>query len=148
MIGFSDSCSAGRKFPVAMAGFAVNIEVLKIYKPKMPYLAGYEVTIFLQNLNLTLEDIEPLANNCTEVLVWHTQTVKKNFPSYRTGIQFCNVGSLMKGMTDKGVLSEKTNGDLLPVYMNLDGYWVHSAVTCFPGNEMDVDHIRHNTYLC
>ena len=32
---------------VDMAGFAVNIEVLKIHKPKMPYLAGQEETILL-----------------------------------------------------------------------------------------------------
>ena len=148
VIGFSDPCFVGRKFPVDMAGFAVNIEVLKIHKPSMPYLARQEETIFLENLNLTLEDIEPLANNCTEVLVWQTQTVKKNFSSYRTGIEFCNLHSLMKGMTDKGVLSESTNGDLLPVCMNLDGYWVQSAVTCFQGNKLNVDYIRHNTYLC
>ena len=121
VIGFSDSWWGGRKFPVDMAGFAINIEILKIHKPKMPYLAGQEETHFLQNLNLTLEDIEPLANNCTEVLAWHSQTVKKNFSSHRIGIgSGSNLHSLMKGMIDKGVLSELSNEDLLPVCMNLE----------------------------
>ena len=111
-----------------MAGFAVNIEVLKIHKPKMPYLAGQEETNLLQNLNLTLDDIEPLANNCTEVLAWHSQTVKKNFSSYRIGIESdSNLHSLMKGMTDKGVLSESTIKDLLPVCMKLDECLFKSA---------------------
>ena len=74
VIGFSDPWFAGRKFPVDMAGFAVNIELLKKYRPKMPYLAGFEETLFLENMNVTFEDIEPRANYCTEILVWHTQT--------------------------------------------------------------------------
>ena len=74
VIGFSDPWFAGRKFPVDMAGFAVNIELLKKYRPKMPYLAGFEETLFHENMNVTFEDIEPRANYCTEILVWHTQT--------------------------------------------------------------------------
>ena len=125
VIGFTDYFFANRKFPVDMAGFAVNIDVLRRHKPKMPFLVNHEETLFLQNLNLNMEDIEPLANDCTEVLVWHTKTVKNDFPSYRIGVgSGTNLHRLMKSMSDKGLASESTNGDLLPVCMNSGGfYW-------------------------
>ena len=78
--GFSDSWFAQRKYPVDMAGFAINVQFLKKRNPSadtaMPYKAGYEEDLFLQSLKLSLSEIEPLANNCTEILVWHTKTVK------------------------------------------------------------------------
>jgi len=80
VVGFSDDWFAQRKFPVDMAGFAINIEFMRKRNPKadiaMPYKAGYEEDFFLQNLHIKLEDIEPMANQCTEILVWHTKTVK------------------------------------------------------------------------
>merc|ERR1719350_2123543 len=80
VVGFSDDWFAQRKFPVDMAGFAVSLPFLKTRNAKahqaMPYKAGYEEDMFLQNLSIQLEDIEPLAAGCTEVLVWHTKTVK------------------------------------------------------------------------
>jgi hypothetical protein len=33
----------------------------------MPYQAGYQEDLFLESLNLTIKDIEPKANNCTQV---------------------------------------------------------------------------------
>jgi urease accessory protein UreH len=33
---------------------------------------------FLRSLNLDMAKIEPKANNCSEILVWHTQTLKSN----------------------------------------------------------------------
>lgn len=51
-----------------MAGFAVNIEYfLKHPDASMPYKAGYEEDLFLRSLNLTLDDIEPRADGCTQV---------------------------------------------------------------------------------
>ena len=80
VVGFSDPWFASRKFPVDMAGFAINIKFLKQRNPSadtaMPYKAGYEEDLFLQSLKLSLDEIEPLASNCTEILVWHTKTVK------------------------------------------------------------------------
>ena len=43
----------------------------------------YEEDIYLQNLNISLEDIEPMGNNCEDVLVWHTQTVRERKGSLR-----------------------------------------------------------------
>lgn len=80
VIGFSDDWFAQRRFPVDMAGFAINLEFLVQRNPRadtaMPYKAGYEEDLFLRNLHIKLEDIEPMGNDCTEVLVWHTKTVK------------------------------------------------------------------------
>lgn len=84
IIGFYDSWPAKRKFPVDMAGFAVNIEfLLKYPNATMPFKAGYEEDMFLRSLGITLDEIEPKADDCTEVLVWHTQTNKKPKPVLR-----------------------------------------------------------------
>lgn len=53
-----------------MAGFAVNIEYfLKHPEASMPYKAGYEEDHFLRSLNISLDDIEPKADGCTQVCV-------------------------------------------------------------------------------
>ncbi|KAE8752765.1 hypothetical protein FOCC_FOCC000503 [Frankliniella occidentalis] len=84
VIGFYDSWPAKRTFPVDMAGFAVNIDFfLKHPEASMPYKAGYEEDHFLKSLNLTLDDIEPKADGCTQVLVWHTQTTKRPAPTVK-----------------------------------------------------------------
>lgn len=68
MIGFFDSWPAKRKFPVDMAGFAVNMDlILKHPNATMPYKAGYEEDRFISSLGVKLSDIEPKANNCSEV---------------------------------------------------------------------------------
>ncbi|XP_063062427.1 galactosylgalactosylxylosylprotein 3-beta-glucuronosyltransferase 2-like [Engraulis encrasicolus] len=69
----------GRKFNVDMAGFAVNLHLL-LAKPKARFIlkgarGGHQETDFLSLLT-KVEDLEPLANNCTKVLVWHTRTEK------------------------------------------------------------------------
>jgi beta-1,3-glucuronyltransferase len=51
-----------------MAGFAVSVEFLLNHpNATMPYNAGYEEDQFLRSLGLTLEDIEPKADSCTQV---------------------------------------------------------------------------------
>lgn len=103
--GFYDGWIGGRKYPVDMAGFAVNVKFF-LSRPKaaMPYKPGYEEDGFLKSLSpLNNTEIELLASQCTEVchfyrcgvdvreseklqlnfsikfqvLTWHTQT-KKN----------------------------------------------------------------------
>ncbi|XP_046481623.1 galactosylgalactosylxylosylprotein 3-beta-glucuronosyltransferase P [Neodiprion pinetum] len=81
-IGFYDGWMAGRKFPVDMAGFAVSVKFL-LERPKasMPFRPGYEEDGFLKSLApFNPSEIELLADNCSQVLAWHTQT-KKNEPS-------------------------------------------------------------------
>ncbi|XP_012282242.1 galactosylgalactosylxylosylprotein 3-beta-glucuronosyltransferase P [Orussus abietinus] len=86
--GFYDGWIAGRKFPVDMAGFAVSVQFL-LERPNatMPFRAGYEEDGFLKSLApLEPKDIELLADDCTRVLAWHTQT-KKNEPSAPLDLQ-------------------------------------------------------------
>ena len=47
----------------------------------MPYKASYEEDGFLRQVGVGPEEGEPLADNCSLVLVWHTQT----YNSYRQG---------------------------------------------------------------
>ncbi|XP_050426846.1 galactosylgalactosylxylosylprotein 3-beta-glucuronosyltransferase S-like [Adelges cooleyi] len=81
VVGFFDSWPAKRKFPVDMAGFAVNVQLIFQHPyATMPYQVGFEEDRFLMALGVRLEDIEPKAENCTKILVWHTQTAKKPNP--------------------------------------------------------------------
>ncbi|VDI48229.1 galactosylgalactosylxylosylprotein 3-beta-glucuronosyltransferase 3 [Mytilus galloprovincialis] len=67
-----------RKFPIDMAGFALNANVLWTYKP-MRFSTdadpGMLETKLLERC-CTWAEIEPLADNCTKILVWHTRTEK------------------------------------------------------------------------
>ncbi|XP_026730723.1 galactosylgalactosylxylosylprotein 3-beta-glucuronosyltransferase S-like [Trichoplusia ni] len=82
VVAFFDSWSGSRTFPVDMAGFAINIEYMKP-SASMPYIAGHEEDRFLVSLGLKLDEIEPLAANCSKVLVWHTKTAKYKKPSLK-----------------------------------------------------------------
>ncbi|CAC5375906.1 B3GAT3 [Mytilus coruscus] len=70
--------SEKRKFPIDMAGFALNAKVLWTYNPmrfSTDADAGMLETKLLERC-CTVEEIEPLADNCSKVLVWHTRTQK------------------------------------------------------------------------
>lgn len=92
-----------------MAGFAVSLQMLADNpNATMPYKAGYEEDAFLKSLDLKLEQIEPLANNCTEILVWHTQTKKDKIPTIKisTGIletDKTSLGMLLRELEVMGV---------------------------------------------
>ncbi|KAH8411188.1 hypothetical protein KR222_010056, partial [Zaprionus bogoriensis] len=77
--GYYDGWIGGRKYPVDMAGFAVSVKFLhERPQAKMPYKPGYEEDGFLRSLApLDNSEIELLADECREILTWHTQT-KKN----------------------------------------------------------------------
>ncbi|XP_065567304.1 galactosylgalactosylxylosylprotein 3-beta-glucuronosyltransferase S-like [Artemia franciscana] len=79
VVGFYVGWIGDRTFPVDMASFGVNLRYLtKFANIQMPFLSGYEETVFLAGLNITNDDIEPLADNCTKILVWHTQAIKSH----------------------------------------------------------------------
>lgn len=99
--GWLDGWIVDRHFPVDMAGFALNLRVLQASNGTMPYLAGYEEDRLLQALNVRMEDIEPLANQCTEILVWHTKTNKNKPPALTAEVYKhpnSNVASLVENM--------------------------------------------------
>ena len=56
----------------------------------MPYKASYEEDGFLRQLGVRAEDAEALAENCSLVLVWHTQT----YNSYRQAGQLISLQTL------------------------------------------------------
>ena len=69
LIGFYDGWIGGRKYPIDMAGFAVNVKFFLSRKnASMPYKPGYEEDGFLKSLHpLHLSEIELLASNCSQV---------------------------------------------------------------------------------
>ncbi|XP_061516197.1 galactosylgalactosylxylosylprotein 3-beta-glucuronosyltransferase S isoform X1 [Anopheles gambiae] len=107
--GFFDSWPAKRKWPVDMAGFAVSLEYLALSpNATMPFKAGYEEDEFLKSIGLKLEDIEPKARNCTEILVWHTQTKSSKSPTIRISmdrqkLDKLNLGALLRRLESMGV---------------------------------------------
>ncbi|TRY65620.1 hypothetical protein DNTS_023806 [Danionella cerebrum] len=84
-----------RPFAVDMAGFAVNLQLI-LSKPHAYFKlkgvkGGYQESSLLKDL-VTLSDLEPKAENCTKVLVWHTRTETP---------QLVNEGK--KGFTERSV---------------------------------------------
>ncbi|XP_045479762.1 galactosylgalactosylxylosylprotein 3-beta-glucuronosyltransferase I isoform X1 [Harmonia axyridis] len=69
-----------RPFAIDMAGFGINIDLI-LEKPEAVFSyrmeRGYQESQFLAYFT-TKEDLEPLADNCTKVYVWHTRTEKPN----------------------------------------------------------------------
>ncbi|XP_046370196.1 galactosylgalactosylxylosylprotein 3-beta-glucuronosyltransferase I-like [Haliotis rufescens] len=66
-----------RPFAMDMAGFAVNLQLFFQY-PEVEFSnyvkRGYQESTILSGMKITLDDLEPLADHCTKVLVWHTRT--------------------------------------------------------------------------
>ncbi|KAK6642214.1 hypothetical protein RUM44_013937 [Polyplax serrata] len=76
VVGFNAAWRPERKFPIDMAGFAVSLKHL-LSKPEAKFSysseGGFQETDFLSLLT-TREELEPLAANCSKVLVWHTRS--------------------------------------------------------------------------
>ncbi|XP_017075576.2 LOW QUALITY PROTEIN: galactosylgalactosylxylosylprotein 3-beta-glucuronosyltransferase S [Drosophila eugracilis] len=114
VVGFLDSWVAGRRWPVDMAGFAVNLEYMAQYPyVNMPYKPGYEEDLFLRSIDLQMNLIEPRGNNCTEILVWHTQTKSKKMGMVRLESKYLdersNLGALLLNLKLMGVASTTEN---------------------------------------
>jgi len=68
-----------RPFPIDMAGFSVHLRLLfkfpdAVYSNRVQ--RGYLESDFLTKLGLSRDTVEPKANSCSEILVWHTRTEK------------------------------------------------------------------------
>lgn len=76
VIGFNAAWRPERPFPVDMAGFAISTDLLVDYPKAMfsyEVQRGYQESEILRYL-VTIRDLVPLAQDCTQVLVWHTRT--------------------------------------------------------------------------
>lgn len=80
VVGWFTAWKPHRKFAVDMAGFAVSTRLLTRHRSaefSYSISRGEQESFFLSQL-VDLTDLEPKANNCTEVLVWHTRTQPAN----------------------------------------------------------------------
>lgn len=97
VVGFYAWAHDIRVFAVDMAGFALNVRVLFDY-PKMMFSyttpAGMNEEYFLKQC-CTVDELEPLANNCTKILVWHIRTQSPKLAKNISNIDW-NVSSLIK----------------------------------------------------
>lgn len=74
--GFNAAWRPERPFPVDMAGFAISGDLLvKFADAKFSFEVkrGYQESEILRQMT-TVQTLQPLANNCTDILVWHTRT--------------------------------------------------------------------------
>ncbi|KAJ8338039.1 hypothetical protein SKAU_G00370050 [Synaphobranchus kaupii] len=78
VVRFHTGWRPGRPFPIDMAGFAVSLRLV-LANPESRFDGnapmGFLESSFLQGL-VTMEELEPKADMCTKVLVWHTRTEK------------------------------------------------------------------------
>ncbi|XP_076314527.1 galactosylgalactosylxylosylprotein 3-beta-glucuronosyltransferase 3-like [Tachypleus tridentatus] len=79
--GFKGNKDRARKFAVDMAGFAVSIPFL-FRRPNatMGCDEGYLEDQFLQSLEVSIDELEPKAENCVQVLAWHLKSGKTEIP--------------------------------------------------------------------
>ena len=79
VIGWDVSWSPQRPFAIDMAGFAINVKhFVGKTKAKFAYQVkrGHQESELLRHLVSSLDELEPKAELCTKVLVWHTRTEK------------------------------------------------------------------------
>ncbi|KAL1237144.1 Galactosylgalactosylxylosylprotein 3-beta-glucuronosyltransferase [Trichinella pseudospiralis] len=81
VVGFLAFWDPGRKFPIDMSGFAINLRL--IFEKKHAQFGynvkiGHQETSFLEQLVEHIAELEPKADNCNLVYVWHTRTAQPN----------------------------------------------------------------------
>ncbi|XP_048863696.1 galactosylgalactosylxylosylprotein 3-beta-glucuronosyltransferase 2 [Brienomyrus brachyistius] len=81
VVGWYTGWRADRPFAIDMAGFCVNLQVV-LDNPRALFKRrgsqpGMQESDFLKQIT-KVEELEPKAENCTRVLVWHTRTEKVN----------------------------------------------------------------------
>ncbi|KAG5446921.1 Galactosylgalactosylxylosylprotein 3-beta-glucuronosyltransferase 1 [Clonorchis sinensis] len=76
-----------RPFPIDMAGFAVNMDlILNHPQAKFDYNRprGFQESEFLAGLGLKhWSELEPKADGCQKILVWHTRTADPSLAAWR-----------------------------------------------------------------
>lgn len=77
VIGWNTLWQPQRNYPVDMAGFALNLDlVLKRPQARFTYKVarGHQESHIIGQLIRDKSELEPKASNCSKVLVWHTRT--------------------------------------------------------------------------
>lgn len=76
VMGFNSAWRPERPFPLDMAGFAISTDLI-LNTPEATFSyeveRGYQESEILRYL-VVVRDLQPLANMCRNVLVWHTRT--------------------------------------------------------------------------
>ncbi|MEE6525755.1 hypothetical protein FKM82_025982 [Ascaphus truei] len=78
VVGFHTAWKTHRPFPIDMAGFAVSLALLLTnHEARFDPAAerGFLESSLLGEL-VSLGELEPRAENCTKIWVWHTRTEK------------------------------------------------------------------------
>lgn len=83
--GWISAWKPERPFAIDMAGFSINLKLLlqhpnAAFNPDVP--RGYVETSLLRQI-IDINEMEPKAENCTKVLVWHTRTERPKIYSDR-----------------------------------------------------------------
>ena len=79
VVAFNARFKPERLYPVDMAGFAINLKLIR-EKKDVVFIenagVGMLETTFLESILEGRHQLEPKANQCTNILVWHTKTAK------------------------------------------------------------------------
>uniref|UniRef100_A0A182PQM9 Galactosylgalactosylxylosylprotein 3-beta-glucuronosyltransferase n=1 Tax=Anopheles epiroticus TaxID=199890 RepID=A0A182PQM9_9DIPT len=86
VLGFNSAWKPERPFPLDMAGFAISSDLL-LENPQAQFSyeveRGYQESEILRHLTIA-HDMQPLANQCKDVLVWHTRTETPKLDAEKT----------------------------------------------------------------
>ncbi|WAR19758.1 B3GA3-like protein [Mya arenaria] len=88
--------SLPRNISTDMAGFAVSLQLLDDNAGaqfRATAASGYLEADFIKQLGVTLSDLEPRAEECTKVLVWHTKTEKSSIKNEALILKWYNYTS-------------------------------------------------------
>ncbi|XP_018322384.1 galactosylgalactosylxylosylprotein 3-beta-glucuronosyltransferase I [Agrilus planipennis] len=89
VVGFLSGWRSDRRFAIDMAGFGINLDLI-LSKPDVEFSysaqKGFQESEFLVKFT-TKEELEPLADNCTKVYVWHTRTEKPQIKKFVDGFE-------------------------------------------------------------
>ncbi|EDV92256.1 galactosylgalactosylxylosylprotein 3-beta-glucuronosyltransferase I [Drosophila grimshawi] len=83
VVGFNAAWRPERPFPLDMAAFGISIDLFFKYPQAIfsyKVQRGYQESEILRYLT-TRDQLQTLANNCRDVLVWHTRTEKTKLNS-------------------------------------------------------------------
>ncbi|XP_072015270.1 galactosylgalactosylxylosylprotein 3-beta-glucuronosyltransferase 1-like [Amphiura filiformis] len=91
--GWNAWAPESRRFATDMAGFAINLKLFH-EKPDVRFNIkaplGYLETRLLEKL-VAIEDLEPKAERCTKVYVWHTKTQQPRWPDVNLNDSYIEV---------------------------------------------------------